>query len=516
MKWRLRMSKNYFKYLFKSNKVLIAFIAVIQALICIVESLTYNNNSASLNYSGNTIFAYALVFVLPILFLNHAQNKKSVDSYFALPVKRKAIILTSIFFMWLLIIIPLILVLIAYSLIDSGQLTYYLYALFISTISFLVLLIFNSGIYLIGNNNVDGIIMMIAYSILPFILIGLLSSYFNKICYGFSLNTYYYCRYISLLYSSYVNLNAHVEITSQFIPWLITIAIYFVSGYVAIKKHYINRKAERAQTISDNLFAYPFVIHTMIIMLIFMISISYQGYAGGLGDMILLYLLTAILFEILSFVYRRMIKVKIKDIVVIALTILLSIGFVKISFYYEGFGLSYLYDHSPKNVAYRYNMWNVQDNDVHNLLLEKYDEVRYYCVYFDLSIVEKDMDKNKDLNEWFNSLRDKSIKEYFSSDFTGYDSSLRVVNNAKEVNGEVSLDYYPHKLNYFYDGIHLSLNELKYINDNYTTVYIEADIVTNIDNTLINDKGNSADKVLTQSEAVSDYLVFTLDDILEK
>ena len=509
------MSKSYFKYLISSNKVLIAFVFVVQVLICVIENLSINLSYVdALNYSGNIFFAYVLSFILPVLLLHYVQNKKSVDSYFALPVKRRSAIISTLVFAWLLIIVPLLILFIGYIFVDFSNLTVYLVAFSVAALSFLVLLVFNSGIYLIGNNNIDAIVMMIAYSLIPIVFTGLVDVYFEKICYGFSINIYYYCRYISLLYSSFTYLNS-ISTASNFIPWIITILIYFGTGYIAIKKHFINRKAERAQTISDNIFAYPFVIYTLTIMLLLMVSISYVNYYQGIGDMALLYFLVAILFEILTFIYRRMIKVKIKDIVVILATIILSIGFVKVSFYYEGFGLSYLYNHDPKNVAYSYNMWNVQDEEILELLQEKYDEVNYCTVYFNLDILEKDMEKNKDINKWFNTLRDKSIKNYFHGENRQYDSTLRIINNGKEVNGEVSYDYYPEKLTYYYNDVDLSLEELKYINDNYTTVYIDADVVMYLQDTY-NKDNTFDDKVLTQSAETSDYIQITLNDILAK
>ena len=167
------MSKSYFKYLFNSNKVLISFIFIVQFLICLIENLTvalYNNEI--LVYSGNLFFCYVLVFVLPILLLHYVQDKKSVDSYFALPVKRRSIIVTTLLFAWLLVLVPLTLILVGYSFVDMANVGTYLIVLLASAISFIVFLIFNSGVYLIGNNNVDGIIMMIAYSLIPFIFIG--------------------------------------------------------------------------------------------------------------------------------------------------------------------------------------------------------------------------------------------------------------------------------------------------------------------------------------------------------
>lgn len=510
------MSKSYFKYLFNSNKVLISFIFIVQFLICLIENLTVAlYNDEILVYSGNLFFCYALVFVLPILLLHYVQDKKSVDSYFALPVKRRSIIVTTLLFAWLLVLVPLTLILVGYSFVDMANVGTYLIVILASALSFIVFLIFNSGVYLIGNNNVDGIIMMIAYSLIPFIFIGLVSNFFDIICYGFTLDIFQYCRYVSLIYSSYSYLN-NVNVTSYLISWLITIVVYFVAGYIAIRKHYINRKVERAQTISDGFFAYPFVIYTSLIMLLFMVSFSFARSYNQIGDLALFYFLVAILFEILTFVYRRMIKVKIRDILIIVLTILISIGFVKISLHLEGYNISYMYDHNPNNVIYNYNMWNVQDEELLDLLQEKYGEVNYCYIYFDLKIAEKDMDKYKEANKWFNELRDKSIKNYFHSDNIVYNNSLQVKNNCKEVNGVISDEHNENEVYYYYNDIALSFDELKYINDNFATVYVEIETVVKMQDVTSEDTDGSGKELLTQSTETLDYLVLTLDDILDK
>ena len=206
----------------------------------------------------------------------------------------------------------------------------------------------------------------------------------------------------------------------------------------------------------------------------------------------------------------------IRDILIIVLTILISIGFVKISLHLEGYNISYMYDHNPNNVVYNYNMWNVQDEELLDLLQEKYGEVNYCYIYFDLKIAEKDMDKYKEANKWFNELRDKSIKNYFHSDNIVYNNSLQVKNNCKEVNGVISDEHNENEVYYYYNDIALSFDELKYINDNFATVYVEIETVVKMQDVTSEDTDGSGKELLTQSTETLDYLVLTLDDILDK
>ena len=101
------MDRNYFKYLVKSNKAMIAFVFIVNAFIYVIERFNQNYYYSSMfSNTGNIVFFYVLCFVLPVLLFNHAQNKKSADSFFALPVKRKNVVITSLVSGVLLIVLP--------------------------------------------------------------------------------------------------------------------------------------------------------------------------------------------------------------------------------------------------------------------------------------------------------------------------------------------------------------------------------------------------------------------------
>ena len=147
--------------------------------------------------------------------------------------------------------------------------------------------------------------------------------------------------------------------------------------------------------------------------------------------------------------------------------------------------------------------------------------MNYYSVYFEFSISSKEMESKKDVNEWLNNLRDRAIKNYFSgndsfidtSGYNGYnDSRLYIVNNCTEVNGEVNRTYNSDEVSYSYYDISFTLDELKYINENIATVYIEADI-----NVVLEEAADFEGKQEDTAATVqSDYVIISLDELLNK
>ncbi|MGN1405236.1 MAG: hypothetical protein ACI4WM_03125 [Erysipelotrichaceae bacterium] len=514
------MNRNYFKYLLRSNKFVIAFVFIVNALIYVIERINQNFYFSSLfSNTGNIVFFFILCFVLPVLMFHHVQNKRSVDSYFALPVKRRNMAITSIVFAILLIVFPWLFISLANIVINFENIWSYLILFGIVTLSSIVLIMFNSAVYLLGNNNVDGIIIMICYSIIPFVFVWLYDTFLRQICYGFYSVSGNLISYLSLISSSYLYL-VDINNVEHLLPWAITLVAYFVFGYVGLINNYLKRKVERAETISSQIFAYPFVIYALTIILLTTVSVSYCN-DNDFGGMILLYFLITVMFVVLRFIYQRKFKLEIKQIVVVLVTIILSISAVKIAFHYEGFGLSYLYDHNPKNMWVNYNAWNCTNEELEKLLNEKYD-LNYYTVYFDFSIPEAQMENKKEINEWLNNLRDEAIKDYFEgndsfTDASGYnwynDSRLYIVNNCTELNGEVNRTYNAEEVSYSYYDIVFSLDELKYINENIAKVYIDADINVTMEDATegINDKSDAA--VLTSQ---SDYIVISLDELLSE
>ena len=63
------MDRNYFKYLVKSNKAMIAFVFIVNAFIYVIERFNQNYYYSSMfSNTGNIMFFYVLCFVLLLLF----------------------------------------------------------------------------------------------------------------------------------------------------------------------------------------------------------------------------------------------------------------------------------------------------------------------------------------------------------------------------------------------------------------------------------------------------------------
>ena len=218
------MDRNYFKYLVKSNKAMIAFVFIVNAFIYVIERFNQNYYYSSMfSNTGNIVFFYVLCFVLPVLLFNHAQNKKSADSFFALPVKRKNVVITSLVSGVLLIVLPWVFITLANAVINFENVFSYLVLFGIVVLTAVVLIVFNSAIYLLANNNVDGIIIMLCYSLMPFIFVMLYDTFLRQIFYGFYSGSGNFLYYVSLIASSYRYL-MDVNGIEYLLPWVITLA----------------------------------------------------------------------------------------------------------------------------------------------------------------------------------------------------------------------------------------------------------------------------------------------------
>ena len=153
-------SREYFKYLFNSKKYLLLFIFLISLLMVIA--------GANLEFAFLLQFVFSLLlsFVMPVLVFDHVHDKKAVDTYFSLPLSRKKMLYTGLVFCFAIVYPVLMMAVIAYGI--KLKLGLMIIALaFELAIGTLAIILFNTTLYLIGNNLVDGIVMMGAYTFLP-------------------------------------------------------------------------------------------------------------------------------------------------------------------------------------------------------------------------------------------------------------------------------------------------------------------------------------------------------------
>ena len=169
------MNRNYFRYLFRTYKVLIFFFLAMYLCICLLWNLFsvpgipgygfYNGVKAAIGLS--IILSYAL----PVLLFSFVHKKSSADVFFALPLSGRELRLTTLAFAfciafgyWFIAVIIswLFYAVGVYSLLSLLVLTVY------AAVMILGLLVIHSFLYLLANNVLDGIVLLGAYTMIPF------------------------------------------------------------------------------------------------------------------------------------------------------------------------------------------------------------------------------------------------------------------------------------------------------------------------------------------------------------
>ena len=167
-------SKEYFSYLVKSKKYLLLIILLVTLLNI------FGTQEVRVTFCIEAIICGLLCYFLPVYVFSYIHNKKAVDTFFSIPVSRKATLISGLLFSILTAYIPFAITLVFYGFVESmglGILVYLLELLIMVS----ALIVFNTTIYLTANNVFDGVVMIGAYSFLPFMLL---------IAYNNIINTY--------------------------------------------------------------------------------------------------------------------------------------------------------------------------------------------------------------------------------------------------------------------------------------------------------------------------------------
>lgn len=423
------MSKKYFNYLFKSKKALSLFVVVSQIVIyfaILLTSTSRNIEGTSMMYMLSWFIGTALCFILPFLFLHYVLNKKAVDVYMSIPVDRKKMIITTGIYMYLLVFIPQLIFFIANIFFYKTYILTVLYASFWMFLYLAGLLIFNSGILLIGNSVVDSLIIVGSYALLPVFLGFVVSSFNSSLIVGIEtssssimINTSLIAVYLNYLLNLFQAIRLNYPIANNVLALVSVLVVYTLIGLYSIKKNFIDRQMERAEGITDGFFGYRFLIHFIFGCVTLAITLSFaRNYSlmYMVENCSVWYVALVILYIIATFIYKRKFNLRPFSIVFIIAVIVLSNIFTKVAFDTEGFKLSYKYDHNPKNMMINGNGYITLDGELIPYTIYEGDSRigENYSIYYRLEIDSKNKNK-ENIYELVNEIRDKSIKNYFST-----------------------------------------------------------------------------------------------------
>ena len=430
------MNRNYLKYLFKSKKGLTVAILITFLLIYFTSYLTFKSEDI-----GSFIALYITVgvcgllcFVLPPILLAYVHNKKAVDSYFSIPVSRKEMIISTEFYMNVIVQLPMILLSVitfVNCFINNPEINieYCLIFVLVGIISIFTLLLFNSALVLVANNNFDAVVIELAYALLPLFLIIAIDCVQETYVIGYvpfaSESLSKYISLVSTIFVMFVNCSSSIfeSDSLSYIPFVICVLWHLIVSFMSIHKNYVERKMERADTITNRFFSYPFLsfIYAFLLVFITTISFDFESYFS----IVFLYSLIFIAFITSRFIYRRKIRITLKDVVIFIVTIALSFAFAFVSYSTKGFGLSSAYNHNPESIRYRYSTYIV-DGPSYPTISKAIDKVygkADFEIHLTIDLKKDEYDQYKELIDLFEVQRDKCINDRYSSMRNLYKSS---------------------------------------------------------------------------------------------
>ncbi|SFG48192.1 hypothetical protein [Oribacterium sp. WCC10] len=449
------MNKNYFKWLIKSRKISLLFFF----LICIgFQLISFTNYDAC--YPSDTFnmgviiggsMSMLLCIAMPVFILSYIHRKSSADLYLALPVSRKEQLLTTFFLTWIMaygtffIGTTLIWVTKTFSLVSFKT---WISVQILTAFSLLVLMLVYTAIYTLANSVFDGIVMIGAYSVLPGVVaLSVLTFLYSMIAGNnvpsdsFILQTGTLLSPVSMFFSN-LNFLLEPEYSSQEKFSRLYILMMLGYGLIAIallRYHFINRKAERTDQISDDKLSYPFIINAYLILIL--LSLAWSVVSDSVNGFEFFYLLLFFIYIVASFVYKRTLRITWRPIAFFIFACLATLVFAKIGWMTEGFGLSHL----PHELfTERYLHYNYSaDVSIDNLGEQIPDYNHDYAyISFDLSIPSEKAAEYAGLIDKFEALRNDAVTNFYKSskDMPNTNVSLSVYNNTG--NDSASLNYY--------------------------------------------------------------------------
>lgn len=362
------MNLRYFCYHFKSTWLRMAIIV----FICVIIAGTTAHSTLSqyeywldkkVNYPGSDytlqltlslgIFAAMSIIlntILPAIELSIFNNRKYLDSGFSFPISRTAIVTTHLLTGFINFIVPFVASYISYTLMLLPILKYfdlkYIWEFFFLSILWSVLFyLFNAFFFSMCNSTADGVITSLSWQFILCPLLLVITDWLDLTNNGnlslFGIVWYPYadiCQYytsmavkrtddpdllqsINRYISKNISENMEIELNSYLTCYFLIVTALAVVLGIATVYFFNRRRAESAGEVSSSLVSYKVLIPLSVFLLL---------YIGSISSMLVFGLIALIFSTIAYIIYRRTIRLKVFDIIVIGLCfILFMIGFLQ-------------------------------------------------------------------------------------------------------------------------------------------------------------------------------------------
>ena len=441
------MNKNYFKWLIKSRKVSILFFTLICIAFQLISFTSYDPEhpldtfQISTNIGG--VLSVFLAAAIPVLLFSYIHRKSSADMYLALPVSRKEQLLTTILLTWLMAYGSFFLgtlIVWAARLNCAVRIRTLVFIQLFSAYSILVLILFFSAVYVLANSVFDGIVMIGAYSILPAVVMITVTTFIYSMIAGNYVPSDSFIYRIGTLLSPTTLFFNNLEYLLApndggqeiFNPYYIVVQlVYGLLSLVILKIHFINRKAERTDQISDEALSYPFIINAYLILIL--LSLAWSVVSDSMNGLEFAYLLLFFIYIVASFVYKRTLKITWKPVAFFICACAATLIFAKAGWTTEGFGLSHLpHELFPERYLHYNYSADVTIEDLGKQVPD-YNQDRAY-LSFDLCIPSEKEAEYAPLIKKFEALRNDAISNFYNygSSDPNTEVNLSIFNKAKE------------------------------------------------------------------------------------
>ena len=429
-------SLEYFKYLLKSKKYILALIILVTLLISVT----------SINYDFmifHVIICGMLCFLLPASVFYYIQNKKAVDTFYSLPVSRKKLLFTGLLFCIVTIYMSFMIAFVFHILHNGTKLiTLFTVPLF-ALLAITTLVLFNVAIFSLTNNIVDGVVILGAYTYMPLFILATLGVFVQNYVCGSNGFAFDFLGYLSPSYIGASLLRKVFPVENdlslvQYLKYIVACIVYIALSIKILDKHYIKRDVERAGSITDNLYTYPFIIFIYVILCMLMIISSYNFNDYGIFQFftrnIASYVLLFAIFMIAYFLYKRKLSFNYKLPVLYIVLMICSLIFAETAKMTKGFGLTNNYLKYDDRAKYTINsdQGYYYDSDYDpDLLRLAQNTIGRNPTYIGVSIIAsgKTTPISKNTLDFIENIRDKSIDEFYSVKDNTYGIAMDITND---------------------------------------------------------------------------------------
>ncbi len=362
------MNKAYFSYLLKTKRLLILFFFGVYLSVSLIWNPLSGDSALGVGFYSAVRIAEAgtigLAYVLPVMLFSFIHRRSSADLYFALPVSRRELRITNLVFAfavsygYYLITVFTAFLLYGHQVLSLNRLLLLLLYTAFETAAVLVIVSF---IYLIGNNQLDGIVLLAAYTMAAAVAFLCEEMILENMVAGYSaFETGSAAAFLSPVFllmnngRAVLTLNGWPRIPFNWYYFAAAVC-YACAAWYGLQVEIDRRKTERAEMISDHALAYPTVINLYAVLILLMLSSSLiKDRDTGIGFM---YVLLLSCYIVGTFLYRRKMKIEWKQLVLFAGEMILSLALMALMWHTKGFGMAEKYSLlKGETLAYQYHM----------------------------------------------------------------------------------------------------------------------------------------------------------------